>query len=404
MEPENIGVLRQKADTGISRVSLRDSQIVVPFILATSLCAVAGRVFLKLHYRRNLDVDDYFLLFGTICFIAATGLYYSMMDGLYISLLLGTEPELIVLLTPAQQIALFTGQLKMHAAFHFLVSTSIFAVKIGFLYFFRKIVQMRSRQYLFWKIVVLITVIFSLYFMIIPFIACPIFGPRAVVQCQGSAVRWKIDFLSYLGFATDCFTDLLIVLIPLLVLRRAKADLRQKITVAIFLSVSSVMVFVAIVRVSTMRTSQGVFDYTWTNLWLYLEGGIAIIMISLSAFRTQYTLRREERQRQERISKPQTYYRPNRKQAPWLESEVEELPVIPEPTMSGLGGLIRGGNTHQSAMEVSIKDKPSKKKPGLSISIQRPESVYLDTADSDPFITSPSWLKTTHPTGPAVDV
>ncbi|KAF2793171.1 hypothetical protein K505DRAFT_338035 [Melanomma pulvis-pyrius CBS 109.77] len=374
MEPENIGVLRQKADTGISRVSLRDSQIVVPFILATSLCAVAGRVFLKLHYRRNLDVDDYFLLFGTICFIAATGLYYSMMDGLYISLLLGTEPELIVLLTPAQQIALFTGQLKMHAAFHFLVSTSIFAVKIGFLYFFRKIVQMRSRQYLFWKIVVLITVIFSLYFMIIPFIACPIFGPRAVV------------------------------LIPLLVLRRAKADLRQKITVAIFLSVSSVMVFVAIVRVSTMRTSQGVFDYTWTNLWLYLEGGIAIIMISLSAFRTQYTLRREERQRQERISKPQTYYRPNRKQAPWLESEVEELPVIPEPTMSGLGGLIRGGNTHQSAMEVSIKDKPSKKKPGLSISIQRPESVYLDTADSDPFITSPSWLKTTHPTGPAVDV
>lgn len=153
-----------------------------------------------------------------------------------------------------------------------------------------------------------------------------------------------------------------------------------------------------------MRTSQGVFDYTWTNLWLYLEGGIAIIMVSLSAFRTQFILRREERQRQERINKPQTYYRPNRKQAPWLESEVEELPAIAEGTMSGLGSLIRGDNTNLSAMDVSLKEKPSKKKPGLSINIQRPESVYLDTPDSDPFITSPSWLKTTHSTSPAADV
>ena len=138
-------------------------------------------MYLKLHHRRKLDVDDYFLLAGAICFVAATGLYYCMMDSLYIGLLLGTEPQLITLLTTEIQMDLFTRQLKMHAAFHFLISTSILCVKLGFLFFFGKVVQMMgsARLYLFWKITVLTTIIFSFYFMLIPFIACPMFGPEA---------------------------------------------------------------------------------------------------------------------------------------------------------------------------------------------------------------------------------
>jgi hypothetical protein len=150
-------------------------------VLTTTLCAVAGRMYLKLRHGRKLDVDDYFLLAGTICFVAATGLYYGMMDSLYIGLLLGTDPQLIALLTAEQLMDLFIRQLKMHAVFHFLISSSIFGVKLGFLFFFGKVVEMMgcARLYWFWKITIWITVVFSIYFMFIPFIACPTFGPAA---------------------------------------------------------------------------------------------------------------------------------------------------------------------------------------------------------------------------------
>lgn len=108
-----------------------------------------------------------------------------MIDGLYINLLLGTRPDLLSSLNLEEQLALFTRQLKMHAAFHFLVSTTIFTVKIAFLYFFGKVLKTlgRKRLYIFWKLSVLVTVVFCVYFMLLPFIACPNFGPIGGELC-----------------------------------------------------------------------------------------------------------------------------------------------------------------------------------------------------------------------------
>ncbi|KAF2710092.1 hypothetical protein K504DRAFT_466522 [Pleomassaria siparia CBS 279.74] len=401
--PTDMEGLRHTADNGISRVSLRDTKIVVPIVLVTSLCAVAGRVYLKLQHRRKLAIDDYFLLFGTVCFIAATGLYYSMVDDVYISLLVGTDPSLIALLSPADQITLSERMLRMlktHAAFHFLVSTTLLMVKMGFLHFIRKAVLTRPRLYVFWKITVLITIIFSIFLMLIPFMACPHFVPSSLLKCQGPAVLWKIDFLSYLGFATDSITNLLIVVIPLLLIHNQKADSRQKITVAIFLSLTSIMIFVSIVRIGTLRTHEGLFDYTWTNLWSHVEAGVAVIMGSLNAFRTQFILRKEERQRRENMRKPQIY-KPSKRQAPWLESEDEKEPSDSGGTMIALETILR----RQSAIrEPSSREGLCRKNPGLSVDVLRPDSMYQQEPDSDPFITSPSWFKATHLSSPVSSV
>lgn len=397
-------------------------KLAVPFILAAALGAVVGRIYLKYRHRRRLDVDDYILIFGTICYIAATGLYYSMMDTLYITLLVGTQPQLLVLLYPAEQMALFTRQLEMHASFHALTSTAIFTVKFGFFYFFGKVVQPRPALYLYWKIAIVITVIFSLYFVCIPFIACPMFGPKAVMQCQGPAVRWRVDFLAYLGFATDCFTDLLstcarhlrqisfaltnpsVISIPILVLQRAKVELRQKMTVAVFLCLSSVMIMVAIVRVTTMHTPAGVWDYTWTNLWLYVEAGTAIVMVSLTAFRTQFTLRKEERQRQERMKQPPTY-RGYVKSRSWLrrrtdeEEETTGLPAIPGATMTGLMSFMKGDKTRVTTLDTTLHGEPLEEEPKTSVEEESvASSVTTGPRSSEPWITSPSWLANSHPT------
>jgi hypothetical protein len=147
------------------------------------------------------------------------------------------------------------------------------------------------------------------------------------------------------------------------------------------------MIFVAVVRVATMRTSSGVFDYTWMSMWLYIEAGVAIIMVSLAAFRAQFILRKEEREWQKRLNKPATTFRPSKRQAPWLESrDTEEIP------------------TTSLAMPKPCKGKPCKGKPGLSIMLKEPESIYTDSSGSNPFITSPSWIQTSHSTSPEAAV
>ena len=143
---------------------------------------MASRVYLKLRHTRRLHLDDYILLFATVCFIAATGLYYHIIDGVYLIILLGSEPNSLSSLGPEEFKTLLAHQLKMlklQAAFYFLICTTIVSVKVGFLYFYGKVVELNRRLRLFWKITVVITVICGIYFTVVSFIACPHFGPTA---------------------------------------------------------------------------------------------------------------------------------------------------------------------------------------------------------------------------------
>ena len=64
----------------------------------------------------------------------------------------------------------------------------------------------------------------------------------------------------------------------------------QKIGVCIFLCLSIVMIAIAIIRI-TGSDSPILVDNTWISFWLYLEACTAIIMGSMTAFRSLFTQR-----------------------------------------------------------------------------------------------------------------
>lgn len=69
----------------------------------------------------------------------------------------------------------------------------------------------------------------------------------------------------------------------------------QKIDVLVFLCLSIVMIVITIIRISDFKPSSPtgpiLVDFTWLCFWLYLEACTAIIMGSMTAFRSLFAQR-----------------------------------------------------------------------------------------------------------------
>ncbi|CAN8105085.1 unnamed protein product [Discula destructiva] len=84
--------------------------------------------------------------------------------------------------------------------------------------------------------------------------------------------------------ALDALTDILIVSIPIIVLHRARMRTSQKLSLGIFMSLSLVMVCLAIIRASKIHGANSI-DVVWEFYWQYMEAAVAVIMGSLTVIR-----------------------------------------------------------------------------------------------------------------------
>lgn len=102
---------------------------------------------------------------------------------------------------------------------------------------------------------------------------------------------------TYLIFTTslDILTDLLIISVPFALLWTVKLSLRRKLALFAVLSLSAFMIAIAIVRVAlssvaskstAASSSQAITDTVWLFFWQSIEAAIAIIMVSVTAFRS----------------------------------------------------------------------------------------------------------------------
>jgi hypothetical protein len=76
-----------------------------------------------------------------------------------------------------------------------------------------------------------------------------------------------------------------VLVIPPMLMWNVKIRLRQKLGIGFFLSLSVFMIVIAIVRISRVHASD--FE-TWAIFWQQFEGCIAVLMVSLTAFRTLF--------------------------------------------------------------------------------------------------------------------
>lgn len=188
--------------------------------------------------------------------------------------------------------------------------------------------------------------------------------------------------LSIITVVTDIISDLLrkpakmktfyrnsnlgeiVISIPLILLWKVKIKRQQKILVGIFLCLNVCMIIIAIIRVSGF-VKKNTFDIVWISFWHHFEGAVAIMMVSLTAFRSMLginALKAREKERMERSwfsnrpKLPARYFKKETQD----ESNSQQLPSIPGATLTGMRTLINDSGIWNESKAIEITNKLEK--------------------------------------------
>ena len=138
----------------------------------------------------------------------------------------------------------------------------------------------------------------------------------------------------------------LVISIPVLLLRQVRISLRRKILLGAILSLSIFMIVTSIIRISAGNIIDGQIDTTWAIFWLQAEAAIAVMVVSVSAFRALFVV---DGSKSRNVPQQSPSWRR------WLRSRSrtanDGLPSVPSPTTTGVRTLIGriSHNRNQSA-------------------------------------------------------
>ena len=187
-----------------------------------------------------------------------------------------------------------------------LIWASIFSVKFCYLYFFRLLIDRQKSMIVYWRAAMVITFVSAVFDICGSFESCPELGANSL-QCEDKYYTDRRLGVEIVTIVLDIVTDLMstsrlllffspawnaktdpkisVLAIPPYLMSKVSLRPRQKLGISFFLSLSLMMILIAVVRISRVRASD--FEI-WATFWQQLEGCIAVLMISLTAFRTVF--------------------------------------------------------------------------------------------------------------------
>ncbi|KAL9030054.1 MAG: hypothetical protein Q9196_001790 [Gyalolechia fulgens] len=256
-------------------------------LFALSMIAAAARTLIRLRPVPRLALDDGLLLFACFCLVASTGLLFELIPKAYLSQRLNSG-QLVSLPFP---IASLPGETvlttKILHAYTVLSWVVIYAAKFCFLTFFRALIDRVRRMIIYWKIVIVITFLLGALSMCETFIACPHLDESSASCLQDSGFQRTL-VVGVVAKCLDILTDVLLISIPISLLWNVRIKTRQKLGIGAFLCLSIVMIIIAIIKASGIRTSVDSFDLVWEVFWQQMEACAAVLMVSLTAFRSVF--------------------------------------------------------------------------------------------------------------------
>ncbi|KAI2617896.1 hypothetical protein GGR54DRAFT_607316 [Hypoxylon sp. NC1633] len=200
-------------------------------------------------------------------------------------------------------------------------------------------------QYYYWGVVILIVVSY-LFLISEAFILCHYFGIESL-KCFDPSKDTLSIAMTGLVTGLDVLSDILIVSIPIIVLRRAKIQTSQKASLGIFLCLSIFMACLAIIRVSKIHGITGV-DIIWEFFWQYMETTIAVLMGSLTVIRSLLIYQANDSgspHDEADVSDTRFRMRFLRRHKNQTDFESQDvLPEVPSATLTGLRSFIRRNN------------------------------------------------------------
>ncbi|MCJ1307077.1 hypothetical protein MMC25_000723 [Agyrium rufum] len=265
------------------RIALAANRGITGTLFAAAIIAYGIRTYIRLRVLKRFLADDFLLSFAVICLIAVTALAYTGMQNEYDLLaviLHGADPALLVgLLDRIPQTSMEENAISTLWWF------VIVPVKLAFLFFFRRLLYRVPDLKIWWYIVVVFTILAGLTCIAVSWLTCPYFTVVGVISCSGSGATYRVLRDTGITTAMDITSDILLVSIPITLLWRVRIRLEQKIGLGISLCLSLMMAVTAITRMAGVKLEGGAVDLVWLSFWQQQECSIAVIMVSVSAFR-----------------------------------------------------------------------------------------------------------------------
>ncbi|MCJ1374866.1 hypothetical protein MMC20_006099 [Loxospora ochrophaea] len=303
-------------------------ETVTGLLLGLALILALSRTYTRVRKFHRIFVDDGILFLAVTTLVASSVMIY--VDFPYVYLQDNAEANLVQQLVQAE---------KNSAAINVLLITTIFSVKFVFLAFFRTLLQRLHGPIIVWWWVVLAIVILSTgYSIVSTFVACPVFGEAAFEVCVTPRAIARQNASGIADTVLDVVTDVLLISIPICLLWRVQIHVRRKIILLFNLCLSIFMIIISIITVIPLNTSSNeAFTQAWVLFWSQIEAEIAVIVVSISAFRSLFASSPSDPTR----ASPQWKLRFNNTPRVRRLSSGEELPSIPSATFTGIRSFIR---------------------------------------------------------------
>ncbi|MCJ1466437.1 hypothetical protein MMC07_005056 [Pseudocyphellaria aurata] len=330
----------------VGRLSRNAFEVLIGFSYGLAILAAVTRLILQVKIYRRLQVDDLFVIFACICLTASTVLAYAKASILYWDQELHLNPSRVYHLTEEHvDIAgPLNRYLRLFYSYTALLWAAIFAVKFGYLAFFRRLVDRVRPLIIYWRVIIGLSIVSLFWCVISVYVACEKWGIDAT--CLQPVYFHRAVRMAIADSVLDIATDLMIIGIPICLLWSVQIRARQKLVIGIFLSLNLLMTFTSAARVAGIDY-HGTFDIVWLYLWHHLEACVAVITISLTAFRSVFVSSQPPQARRRTASKP------------WYSSTVaailrtrifdrrdeesaSELAAIPSATLTGMRTFIPG--------------------------------------------------------------
>ena len=187
-------------------------------------------------------------------------------------------------------------------------------------------------------------------------------GPDEVVR--GTIILTVINIVS----------DFLVLSFPIAILWRVRIDVRQKIGLGFSLCLSIVMIIATIIRIAGMTVNGKLVDIVWLFFWWQQEASIAVIMVSVTAFRFFFVANALSHEPQR--PKLSSFWRKRleKKRASHGQNS-DELPQIPHATLTGMRTMI-----HKTQEPGTTQARSSLEKTGFEPPATR--SIVPDSSDA----------------------
>ncbi|KAI1855548.1 hypothetical protein JX266_000413 [Neoarthrinium moseri] len=258
----------------------------IGLLFGLAALAFFGRIVIRIWSRRRIFLDDGILTLSFVCLVAATAIFYRRARVIYMVFAL-LRGDAVASLIASQEIADVFDQMNWSFSYITFLWTAIFMVKLCYFAFFHTLIRSMPKALTrYYWISFSITTTAWVYLVLQQLVVCPYFGSNSFKCFPTLPIsNTVLNFTTWTGPVLDSLTDIAIVSIPILVLRKSQMALLNKIGLGVFLCLSLFMLACSITRAAGTYYNN-TLDTPWQVFWLHAEACVAVLMASVTVYRS----------------------------------------------------------------------------------------------------------------------